>query len=84
MIKTRMGLTKIKGSRVEIIADITVIFKALLEETDITREEIIEALDNAEKAASEIDEDIKNIDEEIRCLIEDIRQKIKEKEEAAK
>ena len=84
MIKTRKGLTKIKGRRTEIIADLLVIFKSLLEESDITRQEIIEALDDAEKSASEIDEKIKNIDEEIRDLIEEIKQKIKEKEEAAK
>lgn len=58
MIKTRIGVTEIKGTRVEILADITVIFKALLEKTDITQEEIIEALDNAEKSASEIGEEI--------------------------
>ena len=84
MIKTRMGLTEIKGRREEIIADITVIFNVLLEETDITREEIIEALDVAEKSASEIDGEIKNIDEEIRGLLEEIKQKIKEMEETAK
>ena len=84
MIKTRMGTTEIKGRRVEIIADIAVIFKSLLEETDITREEIIEALDDAEKSASEIDGEIKNIEEGIRSLLEEIKQKIKEMEEAAK
>ena len=84
MIKTRTGVTEIKGKRSEIIADIAVIFKSLLERTDITREEIIMALNDAEKSASEIDEDIKNIDEEIRGLIEEIKQIIKEREEAAK
>ena len=84
MIKTRIGVTEIKGRRTEILVDIAVIFKSLLEETDITRQEIIEALDDAEKSASEIDEKIKNIDEEIRDLIEEIKQKIKEMEEAAK
>ena len=84
MIKTRIGATEIKGTRAEILADIAVIFKALLEESDITREEIIEALDNAEKLASEIDGEIKNIDEEIRSLLEEIKQKMKKMEEAAK
>ena len=84
MIKTRIGVTEIKGRRAEIIADIAVIFKSLLEETDITREEIIEVLDDAEKSASEIDEKIKNIDEEIMGLLEEIQQKIKEMEEVAK
>lgn len=84
MIKTRKGLTEIKGRRAEIIADLLVIFKSLLEETDITREEIIEALDDAGKSASEIDGEIKNIDEEIRGLIEEIKQIKKEREEAAK
>ena len=84
MIKTRMGTTEIKGSRAEIIADITVIFKALLEATDITREEIIEALDNAEKSASDIDEKIENIDEVIRDLLKEIEQKIKEREEGTR
>ena len=78
MIKTRTGVTEIKGSRAEILADITVIFKALSERTGITREEIIMALNNAEKSASEIGEGIKNIDEEIRGLLEEIEQKIKE------
>lgn len=78
MIKTRTGVTEIKGRRSEIRGDIAVIFKVLLEKTDITREEIIEALDDAEKSASEIDKEIKNIDEEIRGLLEEIEQKIKE------
>ena len=78
MIKTRTGVTEIKGTRAEILADIAVIFKSLLERPDITREEIIMALNDAEKSASEIDEDIKNIDEEIRGLIEGIEQIIKE------
>lgn len=84
MIKTRMGTTEIKGSRAEIIADITVIFKSLLERTNITREEIIEALDDAEKSEAEIDEEIKNVDERIRGLLEEIKQKIKEMEEGTK
>ena len=84
MIKTRTGVTEIKGGRTEILADIAVIFKSLLEGTDITREEIIEALDNAEKSVSEIDGEIKNIDEEIRSLLEEIKQKMKKMEEAAK
>lgn len=84
MIKTRMGTTEIKGRRAEVITDITVIFKALLEATDITREEIIEALDNAEKSASEIDGEIENIDEEIRGLLKEIEQKIKEMEEGTR
>ena len=44
MIKTRIGVTEIKGRRAEIIADLLVIFKSLLEETDITREEIIKRI----------------------------------------
>lgn len=84
MIKTRMGTTEIKGSRAEIIADIIVIFKSLLERTNITREEIIEALDDAEKSEAEIDEEIKNVDERIRGLLEEIKQKIKEMEEGTK
>ena len=84
MIKTRMGTTEIKGTRTEILADLAVIFKSLLEETDITREEIIEALDDAGKPASEIDKEIKNIDEEIKGLFEEIKQIIKEMEEAEK
>lgn len=78
MIKTRMGTIEIKGSRAEVIADIAVIFKSLLEATNITREEIIKALDDAEKSASETDGEIKNIDEKIRSLLEEIKQKIKE------
>lgn len=78
MIKTRMETTKIKGSRAEVIADIAVIFKALLEGTNITREEIIEALDDAEKSEAE------NIDEKIRDLLEEIEQKMKEMEGTVK
>ena len=84
MIKTIIGLTQINGTRTELITDITVIFKALLEETDITREEIIKALDDAEKSEAEIDEEIKNVDERIKGLFEEIKQKIKEMEEATK
>lgn len=84
MIKTRTGVTEIKGSRIEIIADIAVIFKSLLKATNITREEIIEALDSAEKSASEIDGEIENIDEKIRDLLKEIEQKIKEMEEGTK
>lgn len=84
MIRTRFGVTEIRGIRAEVIADIAVIFRSLLKDTDITREEIIEALDDAEKSASEIDGEIKNIDEKIRDLLEEIRQKIKKMEETAK
>lgn len=84
MIKTRMETTKIKGSRAEVIADIAVIFKALLEGTNITREEIIKALDDAEKSASEADGEIKNIDEKTRGLLEEIEQKMKEMEGTVK
>ena len=84
MIKTIMGVTQINGTRTELITDITVIFKALLEATDITREEIIEALDNVGKSEAELDEELKNIDERIKGLFEEIKRKIKEMEEAAK
>ena len=84
MIKTRKGVTEINGTRIELLIDIAVIFKSLLEGTDITREEIIEALDDAEKLEAELDEKIKNIDEGIKGLLEEIMQKIKEMEEAAK
>ena len=84
MIKTRKGVTEVNGTRTELLVDIAVIFKSLLEGTNITREEIIEALDDAEKSEAEIDEEIKNVDERIRGLLEEIKQKIKEMEEGTK
>lgn len=84
MIKTRKGVTQINGTRTELITDIAVIFKSLLEATDITREDIIEALDDAGKSEAELDEELKNIDERIKGLFEEIKQKIKEMEEETK
>lgn len=84
MIKTRKGVTQINGTRTELITDIAIIFKSLLEATDITREEIIEALDDAGKSEAELDEELKNIDEGIKGLFEEIKQKIKEMEEGTK